>query len=195
TMLLLGSATVPVVVAIASPQWASAAIAVVLAAAVASQIGTVAWAERRSAAPIERIELLRRVELFKVLTAPALETLARESRPITAKPGEIILHEGARGAEFYVIRSGRVAVTRGGHELATLGAGDGFGELALLFDAPRTATVVAIETVELLAIGRDAFLVAVTGEQAATHMVATYIDALDHPLGAWPGPPKLDSQP
>ena len=72
--------------------------------------------------------------------------------------------------------------------LRTCRRGHGFGELALLFDVPRTATVTTTEDSELLAIGREAFLVSVTGEQATVHNLAAHIDALDHSLGAWPGP-------
>ena len=126
------------------------------------------------------------------LSAAALETLAREARPVSLAPGTVIVQEGEPGAEFYAIRAGEVAVDRAGERIAVRTVGDGFGELALLFDVPRTATVTAITPVELLAIGRDAFLVAVTGEQATVHSVATHIETFEHALGTWR--PKPDAE-
>lgn len=195
TMLLVGSLSIPLIVTVASPQWAGAAVAGVFLLAVGSQIRTAAIADRRAHAPLAEIELLHRLELFAVLSAPALETLAREARPVSLAPGTVIVKEGEPGAEFYAIREGEVAVDRAGERIAVRTAGDGFGELALLFDVPRTATVTAITPVELLAIGRDAFLVAVTGEQATVHSVATHIETFDHSLGSWrPNPDaELDS--
>ena len=104
----------------------------------------------------------------------------------------MIVQEGEPGAEFYAIRAGEVAVDRGGERIAVRTVGDGFGELALLFDVPRTATVTAITAVELLAIGRDAFLVAVTGEQATVHSVASHIETFDHSLGTWSPNPDAE---
>ena len=159
---------------------------------VGSQIGAVARADRRANAPIEIIELLRHSDIFGLLSAPALETLAREARPFAAPAGTVIITEGDRGDDFYVVQSGAVAITHDGQVLRTCRRGHGFGELALLFDVPRTATVTTTEDSELLAIGREAFLVSVTGEQATVHNLAAHIDALDHSLGAWPGPEPQD---
>jgi hypothetical protein len=184
-MLLAGSLSIPLVVAITSPQWAGAAVAAVFVIAVGSQIRRVAGADRGAHAPLAEIELLHRLEIFAVLSPPALETLAREARPVSFPAGGVVVREGDPGDEFYAICAGEVAVDRGGTHLATRGPGDGFGELALLFDAPRTATVTAITPVDLLAIGREAFLVAVTGEQAAVHSVASHIETFDHTLGTW----------
>ena len=192
TMLMFGSLSVPLLVAILSPRWAGAGVALVLAAVVGSQIGAVARADRRANAPIEIIELLRHSDVFGLLSAPALETLAREARPFVAPAGTVIITEGDRGDDFYVVQSGAVAITHDGQVLRTCRRGHGFGELALLFDVPRTATVTTTEDSELLAIGREAFLVSVTGEQATVHNLAAHIDALDHSLGAWPGPEPQD---
>ena len=93
------------------------------------------------------------------------------------------------------MQSGVVAITHDGEVLRTCRhSGQGFGELALLFDVARTATVTATEDSELLAIGREAFLVSVTGEQATAHNLAAHVDSIDHSLGAWPGPEPRDQR-
>jgi CRP-like cAMP-binding protein len=72
-----------------------------------------------------------------------------------APAGTILVSEGTKSSELYVIVSGRVAVERRGRRLCELGAGTHFGDMALVEDAPRSATVVALEPVDLLVIGRE----------------------------------------
>jgi CRP-like cAMP-binding protein len=72
-------------------------------------------------------------------------------------PGTVIVREGDRGEEFFVLGSGEATVSRDGNELTRLEPGAFFGELSLFDDAPRNATVVAETGVTVLAIGRDAF--------------------------------------
>jgi PPM family protein phosphatase len=72
--------------------------------------------------------------------------------------GTILVSEGTKSSDLYVIVSGRVAVERGGRRLSELGPGTHFGEMALVEDAPRSATVVALEPMDLLVIGREAMM-------------------------------------
>ena len=117
--------------------------------------------------PIVEISLLRSLRIFESLPPPALEGLAHNIVPVEAAAGEAVLREGETGDRYYAIVDGQVGVTRDGNRLATLGRGEGFGEIALLRDVPRTATVAALVDTKLYALEREAFLIALTGHAPA----------------------------
>ncbi len=93
--------------------------------------------------------------------------MARSAREVHAPAGTVIITEGETGDTFYAVVDGRFAVTQAGTPLRSIDRGDGFGEIALLADVPRTATVTAATDGSLLAIDRDPFLLAVTGHEPA----------------------------
>jgi len=91
----------------------------------------------------QRIDLLRRVPLFADLDKKELEGLANSLKERTFRAGETITSEGESAVGFFVIRDGEAKVTVGGQERGRLGAGDYFGEIALIDEGARTATVTA----------------------------------------------------
>ena len=113
--------------------------------------------------PVEQLELLGKIPIFAPLPPAELEHLAHELVPLRVSAGDAVVREGEAGDRFYVVRSGELEVSVDGKTVRTLGAGDHFGEIALLRDVPRTATVAARSDVDLYALDRDEFIGSVTG--------------------------------
>ena len=124
----------------------------------------------------ELVNLLRAIPIFQPLELPTLERLARTAIPAEAGAGETVVAEGETGDRYYVIRSGELDVTAKGQPLRTLTAGEGFGEIALLRDVPRTATVTARTAVQLYALEREHFLDAVNGSPGSREAADSMID-------------------
>ena len=118
-------------------------------------------AEARIAA--EPLDLLRKIDIFALLEEPVLERLASGATPVSVAPFQPVVSQGETGNHFYVLAEGRAAVEIDGAESRELARGDFFGEIALLRDVPRTATVRALEPLRLYAVERDDFIAAVTG--------------------------------
>jgi CRP-like cAMP-binding protein len=89
------------------------------------------------------VEVLRRVPLFAGLDERELERLARQMKERTFPEGSVVTHEGDTGAGFFVIGEGNAIVTVGGETRATLGPGDYFGEVALIDEGVRSASITA----------------------------------------------------
>lgn len=117
--------------------------------------------------PEQELSILRSVDLFAPLANPMMEAVASRLRHVEVPPGAVIMRKGEPGNRFYVIADGEVEVTRDGRPVARLGPGAYFGEIALLRDVPRTATVTATTPTTLLVLERADFLEAVTGHPVA----------------------------
>jgi CRP-like cAMP-binding protein len=98
----------------------------------------------------QRIELLRRVPLFADLDKKELEGIANSLKERTFRAGETITSEGESAVGFFVIQDGEAKVSVGGQEKARLGPGDYFGEIALIAQSARTATLTAETDVRCL---------------------------------------------
>jgi MFS family permease len=126
--------------------------------------------------PPVTLPLLRSLALFAPLQPSVLEAVARKLVEIEVAPGVVVVAEGEVSDRFYVIESGEVRVTQAGTVLRTEAAGDFFGEIGLLRDVSRTATVTATAPTRLYALDRADFLDAVTGQDeslAATEDVVS----------------------
>ena len=104
-----------------------------------------------------KIELLKRVPLFTGCSKAELRELALVADELDLREGRTLVREGRPGREFFVLVEGTVRVTRGGRKLSELGAGDWFGEIALLTNTPRTATVTATSPIRVLVITDRSF--------------------------------------
>jgi hypothetical protein len=115
----------------------------------------------------EHFDLLRSNELFAPLPLTALDRLSEGMTLRSFEPGEVVMRKGDPGDHYLLIAEGRLDVTDGEHALATLGPGDGAGEIALLRAVPRTATATAATHVAAYTIDAPVFLEAVAGPAAA----------------------------
>ena len=104
-----------------------------------------------------KVEALRRAPLFEGLSRKELVQLARASEDLEVPPGKVLCKEGELGEQFFVIVDGNVEVTRQGKRVATRGGGEFVGEIALLEETPRMATVTAKTPLRLFVLTRKDF--------------------------------------
>ena len=173
----LGSLTAPVLLDLLGSRGALIAVGVLLPVLAALAHGALGRIDDGMAVRTDELELLRRTVVFAPLSYAALRRLASSLGEQHASAGEAIVRQGEDGEVVYVIAEGRVAVTRDGEAVAELGPDATFGETALILDAPRNATVTALEPLLLRTLGRGPFLAEVTGNRLSR-------DALDRLVAA-----------
>lgn len=105
----------------------------------------------------QKLELLAKVPLLKGLDRKDLEQVGRLCEEVDIAAGKVVARQGDYGTEFFVIVSGQVSVSRDGEHLRDLGPGDFFGELAMLANIPRTATVTTVSACRFLVLGSREF--------------------------------------
>jgi MFS family permease len=125
----------------------------------------------------DELRILASIPIFAPLPGLSLEHLAGRLVPLRLEPGTVIVKEGDPGDRFYIVAEGTVEVSEYGRPLSELGAGGYFGEIALIRDVRRTATVTAKTPVVLYALDREDFLAAVTrhapSSEAAEEVVSS----------------------
>lgn len=127
--------------------------------------------------PSHEMAVLRGTELFAPLPPTALERVSRNVVPIQVSAGDVVIREGDRGDRFYVIEQGKALVSTRNVRVAELGPGGYFGEVALLYDQPRNATVIAETDLTLFVLERDEFLRTVTGHEVVGTLARRTADA------------------
>jgi MFS family permease len=120
--------------------------------------------------------LLRGNSIFAPLPIATLERLSHDLTPVDVRAQEDVIVQGEVGDRFYLIDEGEVEVFESGVFRRNEGPGESFGEIALLHDVPRTATVRATEPTRLLTLDTDQFLLAVTGHRRSHQRARTMID-------------------
>ena len=162
----LGAAVMPFLVHWLGLRTALAAVGLGVAALALAGLPRMRGLDLRLRRP-EGLDLLEAIPMFAPLTPAVVESLALSLVRVPVRAGEVVLREGEASDRFYVIESGLVEVTQNGAVLRRESAGDFFGEIGLLRDVPRTATITAVEDTQLVALERDDFLSAVTGQREA----------------------------
>jgi len=171
----LGSIVTPLLVDLSGPRGA-----LVLVGAILPLLALLAWRrlveiDRNVTAPVPGLALLDCVPMFAPLSVAAKDHMASTLVPVPVGAGETVIRAGERGDRFYIVADGQLEVDADGSQ-ATLHKHDYFGEIALLREVPRTATVRAVADSQLYALERDDFLAAVTGHSAVRAAADAVVD-------------------
>jgi MFS family permease len=158
----LGSIVAPAVVGLVGPRAALVATGLILPVLAILAWRPLAAIDRSAPGPTVELALIDSVPMLTPLSLAAKECLATSLVPVSVSAGDVVLREGEAGDRFYIVADGELEVVGEGLHV-TAAAGDHFGEIALLRDVPRTATVRAVEDSRLYALERPDFLAAVTG--------------------------------
>ncbi len=166
--LSIGSALTPLLITAVGIQRATIGIGLVMPVVVVVSWVGLRRIDRQANVPVRELALMRLNAVLSPLPVPTLECVAQHTHWATFEPGETLIREGDPGDRYFVLASGSLRVTAGARHLRdTSVMGDGLGEIALLRDVPRTATVTAITPIVALTLERADFLEAVTGHKAA----------------------------
>jgi MFS family permease len=174
----IGAALAPALVATLDIEGALIATGVFLPALVLVLGRWVGRIDADAKAPNEdELRILTGVPIFTPLPGPSLEQLATRLVPLRVDTGTVIIREGDEGDRFYIVAEGEFDVSQDGAALRSLAPGDYFGEIALLRDTSRTATVTARTDAVLYALDREDFLAAVTGHPQSAEAAESVMSA------------------
>ena len=170
----LGSIAAPAVVDAVGPRPALVAVGAILPLLILLTWKGLVEIDRTVSSAAPQLALIERATLFSPLSIAAKERLATALVPLSVAAGDVVIRAGEVGDLFYLVADGELEII-GAEVLGRVGEGDFFGEIALLRDVPRTATVRALADSELYVLGRNDFLAAVlahSGVRAAGEAVA-----------------------
>lgn len=170
-----GSLIAPLLVQVAGLQGALIITGAILPILAALFTPAVRRADAAAVVPHRQLTLLQGIPMFAPLSLTGLEHLAQSLVPMASVAGDHLVRQGDVGDAYYLIESGTADVIRDGERLAGVGPGDGFGEIALLRDVPRTASVIATDALTSYALPRAAFLAAVTGTPDSTDVAGSLV--------------------
>ncbi len=173
--LALGAVLVRVAIAIGGLKAALFAPAVIAFLLVAVLWRRIQRIDGSATVPQVEIQLLRSISIFAALPAPSLEGIARDLRPLTVSEGTVVIKQGDRGDCYFAVSEGELAISQDGQLLQMVSRGDGFGEIALIRDVPRQATVTAATAASLYTLDRELFVQVVTGHAMAISAVGRII--------------------
>ena len=159
----LGAVIAPVLIDALGARGALTTTGLLLVAITAMAVPSLTAIDHRVSAPGPDLGLMRQVSFFRPLPFAIVDQLASELQSATYEPGDVIIEDGQPGERFYMIADGRARVCKDGTELRQMGPGESFGEIALLRQVPRTATVIAMTRLHARTLAREEFLAAVTG--------------------------------
>jgi MFS family permease len=180
--LAFGSVIVPVLVGLSGARAALIGTGVIFLGILLLSWRRLGSLDAAASVPHVEIRLLQAIPIFAPLPAPQLEGLARALVPEAAAAGTVMMREGDVGEDYCAIAAGEVVVTKKGVEVARLTRGEGFGEIALIEDVPRTATVTTTRPTEVYRLAKEPFVLALTGhasaKRAASGVVSKRLDEL-----------------
>lgn len=171
-----GSVAAPAISHWLGPRGALVAIGGTLTVLALAYVPRFVQIDRTTPVPGPEIALLRGLAMFAPLPVATVDQLATVLQRHEFQPGDAVMREGTRGDRFHLIVGGRAHVTVGARSVRYLQRGDCFGEIALLRDVPRTATVTATETLHTVALARADYLAAMTGNRISAQAAADLAD-------------------
>lgn len=175
TGVALGTLAAPILVGLVGLQGAFIAAGCFLPLAAVASYGMLRRLDAGAAIPVEVLALLMRVPILAVLAPRIVERMARDAVAVQVPKRAVVVRQGDVGTRFYVVASGHVTVAIDESRIRDLGPGDWFGEIALLRDVPRTASVTALTNVSLWGVDRESFLASVTAVPRAVELADTHI--------------------
>ena len=173
-----GSLLAPLAIHVVGIREALVVIGLLSPAAVAASWWRLRMLDRTVGDQDHEIDVLRGVDTFALLPLPAVEQLAHSLEPVQVATGATVFEEGDIGTSYFVIEAGEADVVGGGSVVATLGPGDGFGDIALLRRTRRTATVRARTDLQLMALSGDRFLAVLTSYRPSAAAASAEVEEL-----------------